>query len=487
MGKANKAEVQLAAALGTTWGTAIVLGAQDGYLGLPHSIKREQEALRDDSVGVYVPRGTDQGLITAEGDVPMYLRYGESIIDLLIALAMGTTGNPTYVAATVSSQATAGGATTLTDSTNPFGADNSLAGFYCSITAGTGIGQSRLIASNTISELTVAAWGVTPDNTSVYVVRKVTQGTATAGGATTLDDTDQAWTVDAFINRHIIITGGTGIGQSRKITDNTATQVTVEAWTTEPDNTSTYEISDTTAVHTHTFAVLDAIDGLFATLVQNNQVTTGEAASMKVMGFTIKGEPGGIIEATFHVLCDNYIHDSAGNTPATFANVTFREMDNRATFADAVFRINSDASALDGADALAIGPWELVWKRAQEGVHATGQANKIDEPSNAEQPEATFAFTLQRHTVTTYYQAWEAGTEYKGDLVLTGSGGRSIAFEMPNIQFIEWEQTQDGIFTEATKMNAHSIASAPAGMTGTSAFYVIIVDTYGGDPLQVGN
>lgn len=68
-------------------------------------------------------------------------------------------------------------------------------------------------------------------------------GTATAGAATTLDDTTKAWTAGVYISRVVRITGGTGVGQVRVITAQTATQLTVTpAWTTIPDATSTYII-----------------------------------------------------------------------------------------------------------------------------------------------------------------------------------------------------------------------------------------------------
>lgn len=75
---------------------------------------------------------------------------------------------------TVSTQAdhgtaTAGGATTLTDSTKTWVIDEH-AGKTLRIVGGTGSGQSKTIASNTATILTVSAWGVQPDNTSVYVI-----------------------------------------------------------------------------------------------------------------------------------------------------------------------------------------------------------------------------------------------------------------------------------------------------------------------------
>lgn len=67
--------------------------------------------------------------------------------------------------------------------------------------------------------------------------------TATAGAASTLDDTTQAWTVNNYNDFTVRITGGTGAGQIRRIASNTATQITVaSAWTVIPDATSTYTI-----------------------------------------------------------------------------------------------------------------------------------------------------------------------------------------------------------------------------------------------------
>jgi len=86
-----------------------------------------------------------------------------------------------------------------------------------------------------------APLGVVEDT---FDVGRQDSGTAESGTATTLTDTDKAWTPDAWIGKVIIITAGTGVGQTRKITDNDATSVTVATWTTNPDNTSQYVIAD---------------------------------------------------------------------------------------------------------------------------------------------------------------------------------------------------------------------------------------------------
>lgn len=66
--------------------------------------------------------------------------------------------------------ATAGGAATLTNSAKSWGT-NMWANYQIRITAGTGIGQIRTIASNTGTVITVSSnWTVNPDNTSVYSI-----------------------------------------------------------------------------------------------------------------------------------------------------------------------------------------------------------------------------------------------------------------------------------------------------------------------------
>jgi hypothetical protein len=71
-----------------------------------------------------------------------------------------------------------------------------------------------------------------------------TSGTATAGASTTLTNSAKNWTVNQWANAYQVrITAGTGLGQTRIISSNTATALTATvAWTTTPDATSQYVI-----------------------------------------------------------------------------------------------------------------------------------------------------------------------------------------------------------------------------------------------------
>lgn len=66
------------------------------------------------------------------------------------------------------------------------------------------------------------------------------RGTATAGAATSLTDSNLSMTADQYIGAWIKVYEGTGAGQTRQITDNDATSFTVATWDKNPDNTSKY-------------------------------------------------------------------------------------------------------------------------------------------------------------------------------------------------------------------------------------------------------
>ncbi len=67
-------------------------------------------------------------------------------------------------------------------------------------------------------------------------------GTATSATGTTLTQTGKTWTASQWINSQVRIAAGTGAGQIRTITANTADTLTVATWTTTPDATSQYAI-----------------------------------------------------------------------------------------------------------------------------------------------------------------------------------------------------------------------------------------------------
>lgn len=108
-------------------------------------------------------------------------------------------------------------------------------GGLLAITAGTGKGQKVGITTNTGTVFNVSpAFTTIPDNTSQYrVYVSDFEGTAESGVAVTttpltfgeLDDNQKVWDTNEWVGYYLMITAGTGAGQSAKIVGNTATKL----------------------------------------------------------------------------------------------------------------------------------------------------------------------------------------------------------------------------------------------------------------------
>ena len=138
-----------------------------------------------DPLRAYTDQMIGQQFKITSGALAGQRRFITSVTDentLVVGSAFGSTPvvGVTYEIALPSGTATAGAASTLTDSTATWTV-NQYANSDVVITSGTGAGQKRRIASNTATVLTLATavtgntntgnWSVTPDATSVYVIQ----------------------------------------------------------------------------------------------------------------------------------------------------------------------------------------------------------------------------------------------------------------------------------------------------------------------------
>jgi len=89
------------------------------------------------------------------------------------------------------------------------------------------------------------------------VVVLVAESAVASATNTTLTKTAAGWTTNAYANQWAVIRSGKGQGQVRQVASNTATVLTVsEAWTTNPDTTSTFEVVTASSEATKTFGVV---------------------------------------------------------------------------------------------------------------------------------------------------------------------------------------------------------------------------------------
>jgi hypothetical protein len=138
-----------------------------------------------------------------------------------------------------------------TSATGTFG--SGMVGLQLRVTTGAQSGQRRTITAvtdkNTMTVAPVLPGALAAGD--LYVI-EVQDLTATAGTTTTLTQGAAAWATNQYANQDVIITGGTGSGQRRRIASNTATVLTLAAavtgnartgpFTTAPDATSTFKI-----------------------------------------------------------------------------------------------------------------------------------------------------------------------------------------------------------------------------------------------------
>lgn len=104
-------------------------------------------------------------------------------------------------------------------------------------------------------------------------------GTATSGAASSLTDSGKSWTTNAFAEMILELTGGTGSGQVKTITSNTATVITVVGnWVTNPDNTTTYTVK-----HRGIYNAAGALERQFCAIQETSTVDAG-SSGLKITG-----------------------------------------------------------------------------------------------------------------------------------------------------------------------------------------------------------
>lgn len=117
------------------------------------------------------------------------------------------------------------------------------------------------------------------DNT-FFVTNLASSGTATGGSSTTLVDTSQSWVVNALQGKILLISGSTGLGQSRVIVSNTGTTITInEAWFVSPVASSIYKVYDVVYRQNEKWAMEEKVGDYFAPDGDSVNFNTGQSRS----------------------------------------------------------------------------------------------------------------------------------------------------------------------------------------------------------------
>lgn len=107
----------------------------------------------------------------------------------------------------------------------------------------TTAGRTLTIAASGAADADVKYWNAVAVSTLINTI--VAQGTASAGGATSITLAGASATDSLYVGAEVLITGGTGAGQTRTISayvGATKVATVARAWATNPDNTSTFAV-----------------------------------------------------------------------------------------------------------------------------------------------------------------------------------------------------------------------------------------------------
>lgn len=123
-------------------------------------------------------------------------------------------------------------------------------------------------------------------------------GNATAGASTTMTNSGASWEVNQYTGATVSIISGTGSGQSKTIVSNTSTVLTVDSsWSTNPDATSVYEITQTAWEKYWRLRAMLSTGGALTSFILENitfSSSTQEAFLEDITG-NIKGNDTGVI------------------------------------------------------------------------------------------------------------------------------------------------------------------------------------------------
>ena len=242
-----------------------------------------------------------------------------------------------------------------------------------------------------------------------------------------------------------------------------------------------------------------SLDGLFVTFVKHMKNYIAEVPSLKVTGFTIKGEVGKPLELILNTSgCFINKNTSTGiNTLTTANNITIAETGNRVQFSQCVFRMNDQSAiALAPGDQIYPSSFELSFQRKMTGVYGsmttgtTAKRDVIDEPTNDGLPEISLKLGFPRHTSATMLTDLGNDTRKKLDITATGAIIETtipylFLLQFPHLQIKNVDVVDEqGIIKEPVDFICHSAAAAPAGMTGiTDPFWISGTNKLATNPL----
>jgi hypothetical protein len=232
----------------------------------------------------------------------------------------------------------------------------------------------------------------------------------------------------------------------------------------------------TSTAYTNTFEPATNKTGRYATIVRDKVQYISEVPGAKFTGFDLSVGDNGRMEMVWHALGGLEKITSTINTATQVAAITFHSLGNRAFFADAVFRISTQAAADFGTtDVRKITGLSLKFNQPLDTLKVGGQTTII-EPEESGFPDVTLEVTFARFDSDSddFWAAIGANTAYKWDLTLTGgtidaTSSYGLKFQCPNADVVTYDAPIGGGAGQVVpKMTLRGLSTTTAatGMTG---------------------
>lgn len=236
-----------------------------------------------------------------------------------------------------------------------------------------------------------------------------------------------------------------------------------------------------TGAYLHTVRPKADIDGTFSSFAVEKKDGTiiHSYPSVKVDGFEITGEAGGMLEITFSVYASHFVN-SGGATTTMMDNLTHRTKTLRIPFNNAQFLINdqSDTTFDTTADLMKPSRMAIRFNRNLEAYHAaqgvtTSAAYRVEEPTGGAFPEIELELEFPTKTVDTWVTDLGADTKKKMRLIIdsgvaAGSDTYDFRSFFTNMEITNLDDATDGAgkIVNPLTFSCLKASSAPSGCAG---------------------
>jgi hypothetical protein len=241
-------------------------------------------------------------------------------------------------------------------------------------------------------------------------------------------------------------------------------------------------IQGATTAYLHTLQMADNIWGKFATIALEYPGKIYEAASAKVLGFSLKGGDK-IMQAEIKVQANTVIDTSVVNTLTQMDALTYQDRDNVALFRDLAVKINAQSGAsVDAETALPnLKNIEVEIGREMESYCQAGGASIIEQVDKGKaNVRVKLEFGRFDSTNAAFLAAAIAETSQKMTIAFTSAALAGVGFPyyfklwLPRLRMLTPVPAWDEVVKNGLELVGEEAAANPTGMAYARPYITIM-------------